>query len=286
MALGVAVLLAVLLRAAPALAAAPTAPTNVTASPATAQAQINWSAPGNNGGSAIASYTITPYIGSTAQTPVVVNNGSAVSAVVTGLTNGTAYTFTVKATNATATGPESTPSSAITPWNTIYDFGTTPSIVDSGDSAPVELGVKFTSTVNGAITGIRFYKAATNTGTHIASLWTATGELLASATVTNETASGWQYVMFPGPVAVTAGTTYVAGYFAPNGHYSATVGGLTNTVTNAPLSALTDPTPAATASIRLGGQHVPDQQLHSHPTGSTSCSHSRPRRRRPERRRA
>ena len=83
------------------------------------------------------------------------------------------------------------------------------------------MGVKFQADRNGTITGIRFYKASANTGTHIGNLWTAAGQLLASATFTGETASGWQQVNFSQPVPVTKGTTYVASYFAPNGHYSA-----------------------------------------------------------------
>ena len=51
----------------------------------------------------------------------------------------------------------------------------------------VELGVKFKADYDGTITGIRFYKAAANTGTHIGSLWTAAGTRLAQATFTNET---------------------------------------------------------------------------------------------------
>ena len=82
------------------------------------------------------------------------------------------------------------------------------------------MGVKFKTDASGYITGIRFYKASTNTGTHIGNLWTSTGQLLASATFTNESASGWQQVNFSPPVPVSPGTTYVASYFAPNGHYS------------------------------------------------------------------
>ena len=67
---------------------------------------------------------------------------------------------------------------------------------------------------------MRFYKGPQNTGTHVADLWTATGTLLATATFTNETASGWQQVNFSSPVAITAGTTYVASYHT-NGDYSA-----------------------------------------------------------------
>src|SRR5262249_1458520 len=63
-----------------------------------------------------------------------------------------------------------------------------------------------------------------NTGTHIGHLWTASGTLLASATFTNETASGWQQVNFSTPVAISGGTVYVASYYAPNGDYPASSG--------------------------------------------------------------
>src|SRR6476620_6482265 len=81
--------------------------------------------------------------------------------------------------------------------------------------------MKYQSAVAGWVAGMRFYKAAANTGTHTGSLWTSSGSLLATGTFTNETASGWQSMVFSSPVAVTADTTYVASYFAPNGHYSA-----------------------------------------------------------------
>ena len=217
--------------------APPAAPQQVRATPATGQALVSWTPPTDTGGSPITGYTVTPFIGSTAQTPVTVNGGTATSAKVTGLQNGTAYTFAVAATNAIGTGPASAASPATTPEDTIFDFAS-PSTVDSGDSSSVELGVKFTADTSGAITGIRFYKSAANTGTHVGSLWTASGTLLASATFTNETASGWQYATFSNPVAITAGATYVAGYLAPNGHYAATGQGFSSPFDNPPLHAL------------------------------------------------
>ncbi len=119
-------------------------------------------------------------------------------------------------------------------------FGSaTPATIDSGDGNAVVLGVKFTSEVPGSVTGVRFYKATTNTGTHIGSLWSAGGTLLASATFTGETASGWQQVSFSKPVAITAHTTYVASYLAPKGHYSDTSSGFASAgVSNPPLAAL------------------------------------------------
>ena len=156
----------------------------------------------------------------------------------TGLTNGTAYTFRVTATNAVGTSPASAASNAATPQNTIFELAA-PSVVDSADTGAVTLGVKFRSDVTGTVTGVRFYKAAANTGTHTGALWSAAGGApLASATFTNESASGWQTVTFATPVQVTAGTTYVASYHAPNGHYSITGGGLANGADNAPLHAL------------------------------------------------
>ena len=102
----------------------------------------------------------------------------------------------------------------------IWGSNVVPPTPDSGDGSSIEVGVKFTSDAAGTINGIRFYKAATNTGTHVGNLWTAGGQLLASATFTNETASGWQQVNFAQPVSISANTTYIASYFAPSGHYS------------------------------------------------------------------
>ncbi|MBV9283633.1 MAG: DUF4082 domain-containing protein, partial [Acidimicrobiia bacterium] len=213
---------------------APSAPTNVTAAAASGQVQVGWTPPSDNGGTAITGYSVTPYIGSSAQTPVTVA-ASQTSATVTGLTNGTNYTFTVTATNAVGS-TASAASSTVTPADTLFDFSS-PSIVDGGDGSSVNLGVKFTSSEQGLVTGIRFYKAAANTGTHIGSLWSSTGQLLASATFTSESASGWQTVAFSQPVLINAGTTYVASYLAPNGHYSFTSSGFTGAVTNGPLTA-------------------------------------------------
>jgi hypothetical protein len=106
----------------------------------------------------------------------------------------------------------------------IWGSNVIPAVADSGDSSSVEVGVKFTSDVYGTVSGIRFYKAGTNTGTHIGNLWTSTGQLLASATFTGETTSGWQQVNFAQPVSINPNTTYVASYFAPKGHYAQTSG--------------------------------------------------------------
>ncbi len=152
----------------------------------------------------------------------------------TGTTNWS-YSFTPRSTgeftiltravddslNMESDGPQLTVNPSQTPGTyQLWPSGGQPSIVDSGEGDAIELGVKFTSSVDGYVTGVRFYKSAANTGTHVGNLWSVTGELLARATFTNESGSGWQQVDFDVPVAITAGTTYVASYFAPNGHFS------------------------------------------------------------------
>jgi hypothetical protein len=103
---------------------------------------------------------------------------------------------------------------------TIWPGTPVPTLVDAGPDSAVELGVKFKSDNNGAISGIRFYKASTNIGTHVGNLWSSSGTLLASAPFVGETASGWQQVNFGSPIPITAGTVYVASYHTNVGHYS------------------------------------------------------------------
>jgi len=135
------------------------------------------------------------------------------------------YGFTATVTDsqhATASGSFSITVSASPPATyTIFTSTATPTLADAGPDSAVELGVKFRADVNGVIQGIRFYKSSANTGTHIGNLWSSSGTLLASATFTGETATGWQQVNFPVPVAVAANTVYVASYHATSGHYAA-----------------------------------------------------------------
>ena len=67
---------------------------------------------------------------------------------------------------------------------------------------------------------MRFYKYATNTGTHIGNLWQRQRYPVGYRDLHHETASGWQQVSFPSPVAVTANTTYIASYHTNVGRYA------------------------------------------------------------------
>ena len=111
----------------------------------------------------------------------------------------------------------------------IWNVSDVPQTLADPDATPIEVGVKFRSTINGFIKGIRFYKSVGNAGVHIGNLWSVAGTNLAQATFTAETASGWQEVIFSNPVSITAGITYVASYHTNTGHYSLTQNYFANT---------------------------------------------------------
>ncbi len=167
------------------------------------------------------------------------------------LASGTTYTVTVRggASDPRVKDLAGNPMAATASWSfttaaaptcpcSIFNVTDTPAVLSDSDVSAVELGVKFRADINGYIKGIRFYKGPGNTGTHVGTLWSASGTPLAQATFSNETPGGWQEVLFATPVPVTAGTTYVASYHAPNGGYSAstnqfTAGGVDNGVLHA-----------------------------------------------------
>jgi len=90
----------------------PGAPTIGAATAGDAQATVSFTAPASNGGAAITSYTVTSDPGGITAT------GTASPITITGLTNGTSYTFTVTATNDVGTGPASAASNAVVPKGT------------------------------------------------------------------------------------------------------------------------------------------------------------------------
>ncbi|MBT1070849.1 DUF4082 domain-containing protein [Pelotalea chapellei] len=146
-----------------------------------------------------------------------------------------------------------TPSGVTPAGASIWPSTTVPSNIDSGPDNPVELGVKFRSDSSGSISGIRFYKAAANSGTHTARLWSAGGTLLATANFSNETASGWQQADFPSPVAIGANTVYVASYHTSTGHFSYNYNYFSGQGTdNPPLHALADGVSGANGVFAYG----------------------------------
>ena len=94
----------------------PGTPTIGTATRGNSQASAAFSAPASNGGSAITSYRVLESSGGGYSTATTSPATCTVSpCTVTGLTNGTAYTFEVEATNGVGTGLASSPSNSVTP---------------------------------------------------------------------------------------------------------------------------------------------------------------------------
>lgn len=87
----------------------PGVPTEVTATSGNQQATVTFAEPLDNGGSAITEYIVTSNPGN------IIVSGTGTTITVTGLVNGTSYTFTVKAVNEKGSSPDSTPSNAVTP---------------------------------------------------------------------------------------------------------------------------------------------------------------------------
>jgi hypothetical protein len=114
-------------------ATVPGAPTSVSATAGNATATVSFSAPSSNGGAAITSYTATSSPGGLSA------SGAGSPLVVTGLTNGTAYTFTVTAANSVGTGPASAASNSVTPA-TVPTAPTSVSATAGNASATISFG--------------------------------------------------------------------------------------------------------------------------------------------------
>lgn len=146
------------------------------------------------------------------------------------LVNNYSWTFTTAATGGGGTGGTTS----------LFQPTDVPQALLVNDGLSVEFGMRFRSSQDGFVTGVRFYKGAGGTGSHVGSLWTNTGTLLTQVTFVNETASGWQQALFNTPVAITSGVTYVVSCFSSSGDYAASKPFFTSNLTNGPITGLQD----------------------------------------------
>jgi hypothetical protein len=92
-----------------------------------------------------------------------------------------------------------------------------PETIATGQGLTWEQGLEFSSSVNGEITHIRYWKAADEpAGGHIGRIWSTNGTLLATASFTCETASGWQQAPLSPALPITAGVHYKVTYNVSN----------------------------------------------------------------------
>jgi hypothetical protein len=154
---------------------APGAPTTVSATPGDGQATVSWSAPTSNGGSAITGYTVTSSPGNKTATTT-----GATSAIVSGLTDGTSYTFTVTATNSVGTGPASSPSTPVTPVAAVTAPGAPIGVnATPGDGQATVSWSAPTSNGGSAITG---YTVTSSPGNKTATTTGATSAIVSGLT--------------------------------------------------------------------------------------------------------
>jgi hypothetical protein len=185
------------------------APTNVSAVASSTQAVVTWTVPVSNGGSSITAYTVTASPGGATATW----SSGALTATVTGLTNGVPYTFTATATTALATGPASLPSSAVTPaaplsapTNVSATTGNAQAVVTW--TAPISNGgspvTAYIVTANpGGATASWSSGALTATVTGLTNGTAYTFTVTASNAVGNSSASTASNTVTPGPIPIS-----------------------------------------------------------------------------------
>ncbi|MDD2305505.1 MAG: fibronectin type III domain-containing protein [Prolixibacteraceae bacterium] len=129
------------------VAAVPSAPTSVVASAGNASVSVTFVAPASDGGSAITGYTVT----SIPAGGIDSNAGStSLTHKITGLTNGTSYTFTVKATNSVGTSVASIASNLVIPTAPVATSFTFTGPSSGNVNSP---SANFTVTPNNVYTG-------------------------------------------------------------------------------------------------------------------------------------
>lgn len=205
----------------------PSAAQSVAGTSGNAQVALTWSAPVSNGGSSVTDYEIQYSTDGTTWTVFTDTVSTSTSATVTGLTNGTAYTFRVAAINSAGTGTYSVASSAVTPYTTP---GTPTSVVATSGNGQVSLSWTAPAS-NGGSALIQYRVQYAPQGSDDYSTWSSSIATLSTSTT---------YVV----TGLTNGTSYkfrvAANNAAGNGSYSTASSATTPfTTSNAPTGLTT-----------------------------------------------
>jgi hypothetical protein len=184
------------------------------------------------------------------------------------LAYGTTYTATVKSGNGGVTDVAGNRLAADKTW-TFSTPAQCPCTVFAPTDAPdgnavredqsIEVGMKIRPSEDGYVTRLRFYKQPNNTGTHVGHLWSSSGALLATATFTAETASGWQEVDLANAIPVVKDATYIVSTFSASGYYAFQPGYFNTGVDRAPMHAPSAATSGGNGVYKFGASGFPDQ---------------------------
>ena len=234
----------------------------MTASPATGQALVSWTAPAQQRRQPDHRLHDHPVHRLAPRRPRPGQQRLRDHATVTGLTNGTATRSRSPPPTASARAPPSAASTAVTPQDTIFDFATPRRRLDSGDGscgrARREVHGRHAAARSPASASTRPPRTPARTSAACGPRRARCSRRRPSPT---RPPPGWQTVNFASPVTITAGTTYVASYYAPNGHYSVTAGGFSS-ARRQPAAARDRQRHQRQRRVRVRrDKHVPDQQL-------------------------
>ncbi len=173
----------------------------------------------------------------------------------TSLNDGRTHTISVKFAG-TSTNLNLSPTSLICQ----VSMFTTQTPTETDTASNYEDGTQFVSTLSGGIVGLRYWRAAGETGTHYGKLWNdSTGQLIAQLTFTGDTGSGWIATMFSTAINITANTKYRVSY-NQNTQNVKIACGLNPPITNGPLTA------------QQGGYSTPSGTFPGPPNGTNTCS--------------
>jgi titin len=218
-----------------------------------AQATVSWTAPTSTGASGITGYTIKCSANGGGFTQCATPGASATSATITGLTNGSAYTFVVTAVNSNGTGIASAPSNSVTPLapGTAPTFGSVTSTATGFTSsiANFDSGANYTATATNGATVMLSGSTVTVTGLSNGASSTVTvtvtksGQTTVNSNVTGAALLTGVAPTFSGVTRTSTGFSFTITNLDPNASYSfsasngatATLSGATVTVTGLAL---------------------------------------------------